>query len=326
MPGWNRGAAVTVTALAWLVSTSPVSAITPTADPSGSCIDYGQVGRAPAGRIPRDDLAVVRKDPQSRWITDHPEEAQQAVAAADAGKAVTVPVAFHVVYKTKSSTRGDLSGRQIRDQIAVLNGAYASSGFQFKLVSTTRTPSASWFSNLVTIGGSTQRLERGGERELAMKRTLHVGGAETLNVYTASLGKFVMGWAYYPTQFTGDDGEPLPRYLDGVVIDYRTLPGSTARGFARSYDEGDTATHEIGHWLNLYHTFQNGCEGDGDAVDDTPFEAQPAYDCLERDSCTGHEGVDPIHNFMDYTPDGCMNEFTEGQSERMQVAWTAYRS
>jgi hypothetical protein len=252
-------------------------------------------------------LKVPKNDPVEGWVAKHPALATQAAGMAP----VTIPVAFHVIQKDSTYAGGNVPDSQIKAQIDVLNNAYggrtggASTPFRFKLVSIDRTVNNSWFN----LGPGT-----GGER--AMKDALRVGGANTLNIYTAKLTQLLLGWATFPWDYTSAPS------LDGIVILFSSLPGGTAA----PYNEGDTATHEIGHWLGLYHTFQGGCTAPGDEVDDTPFEASPAFGCpVARDTCT-QPGLDPTTNFMDYTDDSCMFAFTSGQSVRASEAWTAYRA
>ncbi|KMU91984.1 metalloprotease 1 [Coccidioides immitis H538.4] len=78
--------------------------------------------------------------------------------------------------------------------------------------------------------------------------------------------------------------------------------------------------------MGLFHTFQGGCSGQGDYVSDTPPQRSPSSGCpVGRDSCPGG-GVDPIHNYMDYSVDSCMNQFTRGQGTRMSSMWRQFRA
>ncbi|KAI0637934.1 Metalloprotease, partial [Trametes polyzona] len=222
----------------------------------------------------------------------------------------TVSVYFHVISKDDSTAAGgNIPDDMIASQIAVLNEDYAPSRLAFSLANTTRTVNADWFSRAAP--GSTEQTD--------MKRTLRQGGADALNVYTVGFesgdAAGLLGYSAFPADYLDDPVE------DGVVILFSSLPG----GSAQNYNEGKTLTHEAGHWVGLYHTFQGGCDGSGDEVSDTPPEASPASGCPSgRDTCSGG-GVDPIHNYMDYSFDSCMSEFTFGQGARLAAQLRTYR-
>jgi len=222
-----------------------------------------------------------------------------------------LPVHFHVILAGKSLDQGNIPDSQIAAQVAVLNADFATAptGVSFELVNTTRTLNADWF-NSAGPGNSYQT---------AMKNLLRAGGANALNIYSVGFrsgsSAGMLGYSTFPSGYAS-----VPKD-DGIVILYSTLPGGTTP----NYNLGRTTTHETGHWCGLYHTFQGGCAGTGDAVTDTAPEASPASGCpTGRDTCAGG-GPDPISNFMDLTYDACMTHFTTGQAVRLRAQLTAYR-
>jgi hypothetical protein len=217
-----------------------------------------------------------------------------------------VPVYFHVI-QSSTNANGGVTTQMINDQITVLNNAYASANISFSLTSIDRTTNDTWYT-----------VQPGTTAESQMKSALRKGGKESLNLYTGGIGGGLLGWATFPADYSRSPS------MDGVVMLNQSMPGGTAT----PYNLGDTATHEVGHWAGLYHTFQGGCTNTNDSVSDTPAEKSSAFGCpVGRDTCTTSKfpGVDPIYNFMDYTDDACMNTFTAGQISRMQNQMATYR-
>lgn len=222
------------------------------------------------------------------------------------GTGPTINVYVHNIHAASGGTLP--TSTQVSNQIQVLNDAYP--GYHFVLAGTTNTNNSSWYTCT------------GGSCETQMKNALHQGTADDLNIYFNNMGSGLLGWATFPWDYSGSPN------MDGVVILYSSVPGGTAA----PYNEGDTATHEVGHWMGLYHTFQGGCKrqaSQGDGVGDTPAEKSAAFGCpVGRNTCTGNQypGLDPITNFMDYTDDSCMFEFSAGQNSRINSAWNTYRN
>jgi len=219
----------------------------------------------------------------------------------------TVNVHFHVIDAGDSLDQGNIPDSQIEAQMKVLNDDFQGTDLSFKLVNTTRTRNADWFNTL------------GPDTDVPAKTLLRTGGAADLNIYTVGFnsgsGAGLLGYAVFPEWYAND---PIG---DGIVILYSSLPNGTMV----PYDLGRTLTHEVGHWVGLYHTFQGGCTAPGDEVADTPPTQGPAFGCpVGRDTC-GDSIPDATENFMDYTDDACMNQFSPGQVTRWRQQLATYR-
>jgi hypothetical protein len=307
MAGSMALAATTLSATAAIPATA--LALSPQA---AACAD----GHSDAAANARVRKGSKKAEPQPFKGTGE-EYANLADSATLAAASTAIPTYFHVVLpaaeRNNGSTRENQLTTMVNNQVGVLNEAYAgrtgatasaATPFAFNLVRVDFSYNDAWYG--VVPGGV--------ERE--MKAATRVGGKDTLNVWTANIGQDLLGWATFPTKRLSTD--------DGVVILDESMPGGTAG----KYSLGDTLPHEVGHWLALYHTFQGGCSGKGDSVADTAAEAQPQFDCPadSTDSCPKSPGTDPIHNYMDYTQDSCMYQFTAGQVARMSDAWTEFRA
>ncbi|NKZ05851.1 zinc metalloprotease [Actinomadura latina] len=219
---------------------------------------------------------------------------------------ITVPVYFHVIH---DGATGNVSTAEVERQISTMNASYggrnggANTGVSFVLREISRSDNAAWFQDPERYEGT-------------YKPMLHKGGKGTLNLYSTYIGGDLLGWSTFPWKYKADPA------MDGVTIHYGSMPG----GGIEHFNKGFSATHEVGHWLGLYHTFQDGCGGKGDRVADTPAERDPSNGCpTGKDTCPA-PGSDPVHNYMDYSYDTCMTSFTTGQGARIHEVWQAYRA
>ncbi|HWA06115.1 MAG TPA: M43 family zinc metalloprotease, partial [Ignavibacteria bacterium] len=246
---------------------------------------------------------------------------------------ITIPVVVHVVWNTPVQ---NISDEQVLSQIEVLN-----KDFRRLNADTTNTP-APWKS----LGADCQiefkmaRRDPNGIPTLGITRTqtsitefgqssalkfTSSGGHDAwdrdryLNLWVANLGSQLLGYATFP----GGNAA-----LDGVAIGYNYF--GTVGTLSPPYNKGRTATHEVGHWLWLYHIWgdDNGSCGGSDLVGDTPNQAAEFYGCPGYptvDACSPSAPGVMFMNYMDYTDDACMNLFTNGQLIRINSAMNGPR-
>ncbi|HEU5470088.1 MAG TPA: zinc metalloprotease [Actinophytocola sp.] len=299
---------------ALVVTPSATAAPAPAPAPAPvPAIELGCGEDAHAAARSRPGHAAVERNEVSPAEAAAMERALHAKLASTGGfrvAAATIPVVFHVVSATNGT--GNVSDAAIAAQIAEMNqnfagqeapGVAANTGFSFVLQSTRRHVNNAWFNDPDSAAG-----------ERALKTATRVGDAGTLNIWSTNTS--FLGYATFPSSYASAPS------LDGVVIQWGSLPG----GPIANFNLGKTATHEVGHWLGLFHTFQGGCSTTNDRVADTPAQRSPTDGCpVGKNTCSA-AGVDPIHNYMDYSFDSCYNQFTPGQSTRMNSSWNAFRA
>ncbi|KAI9815739.1 MAG: hypothetical protein M1827_002135 [Pycnora praestabilis] len=201
------------------------------------------------------------------------------------------PILSHPRKNLESPTsphRNQTNQNPQRPQLSILTQSYAPQNIDFALRNITRTINDTW----ATDGDDTN-----------MKVTLRQGTYNALNIYfQTQLANSILGLTTLPSSILPQT--PSTEYAtDGCNILAGTMPGGAIGG----YNMGMTTVHEVGHWFGLLHTFQgDDCDGDGDYIADTPSEALATEGCPTlppKNSCTDRLGVDPIHNYMDYSWD-----------------------
>jgi hypothetical protein len=297
---------------------------------AGAALIFSPIGSQATAKLPADQMSDCFVPPASaaakggrgadtRGMTVAEQKAIEAQTAqllkAKAARGIAVPkgalaaasVPVYINVMRDAAGNGDVTDSQITQQIAVLNktfggqesSAAANTGFTFYLAGTTRYNNNQWHLD---------------KQSTTYRKQTRKGGKNALNIWLVDFS--YLGIATFPWDYAQNPG------IDGIRVQYTSLPGGTAT----NYNLGETATHEAGHWFGLYHTFQGGCTATNDEVSDTPAQSSSTNGCPEgRDSCS-LPGLDPIHNYMDYSYDSCYNQFTPGQSTRISTMWTAYRA
>ena len=206
---------------------------------------------------------------------------------------ITVDVYFHIASTVANTSK--VTEQRVADQFGVLQNAYSQYGIHMLLRNT------SWIVDDLTGTGFYQKDGSMGEelfeQWFAHMQATRQGSYSSLNIYFyTDMPSGIQGICPLPTFVTpGDEWF----YRDGCQVHADTMPGGDDPKYL-----GHTAIHEAGHWFGLLHTFQGRCSIYGDGVMDTPPQASASTGCpVGRDSCPDEEGLDPIHNYMDYSDD-----------------------
>ena len=255
-------------------------------------------------------MSLIEKQTQSyvHSVRQNPAQRSQMM--------ITIPVVFHVLYNTAAE---NISDAQIMSQLQILNDDFRrlnadqdnvwaqAADTQIEFCLATQDPNGNPTDGILRVSTNVTSF---GTND-AMKFTSQGGSdawpaSDYMNFWVCDLGSSLLGYAQFPGG---------PANTDGIVCNY-TATGNTGTAQA-PFDLGRTATHEVGHYLNLRHIWGDGGCGASDFVDDTPDSDGPNYGCALGSVACNTE--DMVQNYMDYSDDACMNLFTQGQSDRMNA-------
>ena len=248
------------------------------------------------------------------------------------GKTYVIQVVMHVVSNSQGS--GAITDAQVQSQIQILNedyqalaGSHGAPGNNagIKFVLARFDPQGNPTTGIDRVTNDAYFTE-GDNGTSAMKTALHWDTSKYLNLYSNDLdSQGLLGYATFPWDRTKNASNTA---VDGVVLAYQSVGNNPAYA---PYDLGASATHEIGHWLGLFHTFQSGCGTasapytSGDLISDTTRENAANYGCaVVADGCNDNKNA-PIENYMDYSQDACMTTFTNEQINRLRCGINNYR-
>jgi hypothetical protein len=240
-----------------------------------------------------------------------------------------IQVVYHVIKKTDGV--GDITPALLKSQIDVLNedfnalaGTPGAMGTNTKLQFALARfdPQGNPHPGYEVVVNDSYFADPGSGAS-PMKTALRWDTTRYLNVYTNDANG-ALGYATFPAQSAGTT-------QDGVVMLWDSVGRNSPIG--PPYNLGRTMTHEVGHYLGLFHTFQGGCGSaaspytSGDLIMDTNRESSPHFGCTAGAStCTGGAGMKPIENYMNYSDDVCMTKFTVEQVNRARCSIVNYRT
>ncbi len=285
-----------------------------------------------------DELLQVRRDrdPGLQGKLDEMDLAVQNYLSGKGGGTalpksgnLIIPVVVYIVHNNGAE---NITDTQVLSQMNALNDYYEDYGIQFCLATMngstplpgTTTPGIIRIQNaaLTNLDATSEHAALTATSSLSDDRYLRIWVVKSIN------GGAVAGYSILPDAVPSGEG--------GIAMDYKAFGEVSTCGctvLAPGSQHGKILVHETGHFLGLYHTFNEGCAGmtssdcalHGDRVCDTPPVASPNGGCSTNNSCSESPNLpDDIHNYMDYTDEGCLNHFTDGQNDRMHAMISLY--